>query len=427
MQKKILHLITIVFLIITATVSKSQTVLAPGDLAFIGMNESSDGFSLVTFVDICPCTVIYFTDNPYKNATGFCTSKEEFCISLTVTSIIPQGAIITYTEGSDPGTFSFTSGAGTLAPAFTSTAGTNYGFSKDNGGDNCFAFQGTYTAPNFICGIKNYETWTASGAVSCTNKSHTELPSQLTNGVNALAIIKSGGCEGAKYNCTVVSGSKSTISSAIYNQANWTLNSNSSVSLPPGCTFSVTPAVSATCGCILPVELTSFKATSNEPSVKIEWTTPSENNNKNFEIERSADGNIFENIGTISGNGNSTIEHQYSFTDDNPLAGNNYYRLKQNDFNGSFIYSQVISVKIKKNISFSIVPNPANDFFIISFGESGQKEIFIYNSFGAKIKNIISIESEIKINRENIPPGFYFVEVKNEIGLVIGKSKLLFQ
>jgi hypothetical protein len=256
---------------------KSQTTLYPGDMAFTGIRWSGgDGFEVVTFVDLCPGTVVYFTDNPYRNSSFFCTSSEEFCVSLTVTTKIPAGAKIRYSDGS-PGTFTFTAGAGTIAFAFGAQgAGTNNGFSNNQ--DNCFAFQGSYLFPSFICGIKCNATWTASGSVTCTNRAHTELPNQLTNGVNA--VVVNSGSDGAIYNCSTTSNTKANLSAAINNAANWTAING----FTTACAITVTGAVVDPCICLCNIWKEDFNTTrypgrsttganSNTVNGANDWTT----------------------------------------------------------------------------------------------------------------------------------------------------------
>lgn len=257
---------------------RAQTILAPGDLAFLSLKVSGDGFAFVTFKNLCPRTVIYFTDNPYRNSGGFCTSREEFCISLTVTTTIPAGTQITYADGA-PGTFTIPSGAGTIAFAFNSEAGNNNGFSSS--GDNCFAFQGTYLNPSFICGIKT-SAYNASGTVTCSDRAHTELPSSLTLGTNAL-FLNVGSTDGIYYNCSTTSGTTAALRAAINNSGNWT-NGTSAITRPCSFTVSDAPAdpCSVTCSCNIwsedfnttryPARATTG-ANSNTANPAADWTT----------------------------------------------------------------------------------------------------------------------------------------------------------
>ncbi|MBA3972221.1 MAG: hypothetical protein H0X46_08780, partial [Bacteroidetes bacterium] len=94
----------------------------------------------------------------------------------------------------------------------------------------------------------------------------------------------------------------------------------------------------------LPIELLSFTGYSASNGNQLTWSTATEINNDYFDIERSSNGADFSKIGTLDGNGNSITTIVYNFTDATPLTGINYYRLKQVDYNGSFSYSNMISI-----------------------------------------------------------------------------------
>jgi len=84
----------------------------------------------------------------------------------------------------------------------------------------------------------------------------------------------------------------------------------------------------------LPIELISFKAKTMKDKVELYWSTVSEINNNYFSIEKSIDGYNYQEIGQVSGAGNSSQTLNYSFFDDNPFHGVAYYRLSQTDYNG---------------------------------------------------------------------------------------------
>jgi hypothetical protein len=124
----------------------------------------------------------------------------------------------------------------------------------------------------------------------------------------------------------------------------------------------VAPAYQTICS-PAPVSLISFAGKNNDGKNQLEWITASETNNDYFTIERSADGSAFSPIAVITGQGNSSMEHRYAFTDDAiPANEVTYYRLKQTDFNGEFKYvggilalnnsppesSVLISIDVKK-------------------------------------------------------------------------------
>jgi hypothetical protein len=114
----------------------------------------------------------------------------------------------------------------------------------------------------------------------------------------------------------------------------------------------------------LPVELLSFTGRASGTVNILEWITATELNNDFFTVERSKDGIQFEEIAMVDGAGNSTSATEYSATDKYPFAVT-YYRLRQNDFDGSFTFSEIIAVQNKTNkLSITnIHPNPTTGKF----------------------------------------------------------------
>jgi hypothetical protein len=91
----------------------------------------------------------------------------------------------------------------------------------------------------------------------------------------------------------------------------------------------------------LPVTLTAFTANRTGAESVLQWQTAMEENTRDFIIERSADGKTYAGIGTIAAAGNSSTPRDYSFTDPQPEKNSNFYRLKQVDLDGNFVYSPI--------------------------------------------------------------------------------------
>lgn len=113
-------------------------------------------------------------------------------------------------------------------------------------------------------------------------------------------------------------------------------------------------------GGITPVTLTDFSAHLKGTGVSINWSTSQELNNNYFQVERSADGSSnWSVVATVDGAGNSQTAKVYNAFDASPLAGSNYYRLKQVDKDGKFSYSATVTVKVQlQKASISVVTNP---------------------------------------------------------------------
>ncbi len=109
---------------------------------------------------------------------------------------------------------------------------------------------------------------------------------------------------------------------------------------------------------VLPVTFKSFDGVMQNGQSLLKWTTTNEVNNKGFDVERSADGQVFNPIGFVAGQ-NNTGDNSYHFTDVKPLNGVNYYRLKQIDNDGKFAYSSIIQLKNEiTEFVWNIYPNP---------------------------------------------------------------------
>ncbi|ASS50485.1 MAG: hypothetical protein A3D31_13035 [Candidatus Fluviicola riflensis] len=110
----------------------------------------------------------------------------------------------------------------------------------------------------------------------------------------------------------------------------------------------------------LPVELLSFTATANDGTVDLNWTTETENNNDYFTIEKSRDAINFEEVGIVNAGENNHLLQNYTLSDLHPWNGISYYRLKQTDNDGSFVYLgiEAVNMDVPIDCAFSIYPNP---------------------------------------------------------------------
>ena len=176
-----------------------------------------------------------------------------------------------------------------------------------------------------------------------------------------------------------------------------------------GASYSISNAGNC-CLQVLPIELSYFKAELNANKVNLYWTTLSETNNKNFEVERSSDGINFEKIASIQGKGTTHQKNNYLMEDSSPTDGIIYYRLKQNDYDGGYEYSEISSVNFNmKELLF--YPNPANEFINLK-GLEPESIIIIKNVLGEIVLSVVnSDKSQISISQ--LPTGTYFVESNN--------------
>lgn len=113
-------------------------------------------------------------------------------------------------------------------------------------------------------------------------------------------------------------------------------------------------------GCaMLPIELSSLTSSCSGNVITLDWSTASEINNHYFLVERSDNGLGWTEIAQVEGAGTSSVEHYYTWSDNDALPGTSYYRLKQVDFDGNSTYSSVISVACNSTVSVVLFPNPS--------------------------------------------------------------------
>ena len=123
----------------------------------------------------------------------------------------------------------------------------------------------------------------------------------------------------------------------------------------------------------LPVTWLSFTAEKQGTASLLKWSTASEQNTKDFEVQHSPDAINWTSIGTVLAAGNSSTVRNYSFTHQNPIKGGirNYYRILQHDLNGQNSYSRIQSLVFdESNTAIQVYPNPARNILNIYLAES---------------------------------------------------------
>ncbi len=164
----------------------------------------------------------------------------------------------------------------------------------------------------------------------------------------------------------------------------------------------------------VPLDLVSFEARPSRENVLLSWRTENEKNTDRFEIERSVDGNSFATVGTVSAKGDgATGRNDYSFTDDAPLAGVQFYRLKMWDKDGKMKYSNVVKVSFDGVLAVKIFPNPANSFVELK-NISGFNKAVISNMSGQVLLSRAIYGNEARLDISTLSQGLYIVRVTGE-------------
>jgi len=167
---------------------------------------------------------------------------------------------------------------------------------------------------------------------------------------------------------------------------------------------------------LLPIDLLKWEAVKRDKTVNFEWITASELNNDYFELQKSSDSKLWKAIYKINGNGTSNSYNNYTALDNYPFPGQNYYRLRQTDYDGNFKYSKVKSIFIIDN-KLSLYPNPAKDYIYYKIADYNKEfNVEIYNTQGKLVKSFIlplKNQAEDRIDISNLKDGTYFIKYIN--------------
>ena len=192
----------------------------------------------------------------------------------------------------------------------------------------------------------------------------------------------------------------------MYCQGGATANESTAQSLTGGTCYTIFFDGNAGAACtwnfmitapVLPVNFLDLTATPSGNKMLIQWSTASEQNNSHFSIERSQDGSLFTDLGTVKGNGTTNVTSHYNFTDEGTPGGMLYYRIKQTDFNGSFRYSPIVVVNHEGRFSFEITklfPSPASDFITVSLSSDEKTDVNV-TVLDANAKPVASLTKKV--------------------------------
>jgi hypothetical protein len=167
-------------------------------------------------------------------------------------------------------------------------------------------------------------------------------------------------------------------------------------------------------GLTLPVTWQSFTAEKQGAGALLKWSTASEQNTKDFEVQHSTNTLSWTPLGSVMAAGNSTTTRQYSFTHATPFKGNvyNYYRILQRDLDGKFSYSKIASlIYDEPGPDVFVYPNPATEVVTVYLAES--QDVRLINVAGATVWRGTLSAGRNQIPLTHLAKGVYWVVAEN--------------
>jgi hypothetical protein len=177
-----------------------------------------------------------------------------------------------------------------------------------------------------------------------------------------------------------------------------------------------------------PLTWSQFQANKKMNSVVLNWTTEQEKNVERFDIQRSTDGLSWVSIHEKAAIGYSDERVEYSFTDDHPVRGLDYYRLRAVDFDGTVNISSTVAVRFGDGLAQAqIFPSPTRSSVSFRLSADLQESAVyavIFDWAGQILRTFpLSGPDNAPLPVDDLVAGLYFVEFRSEDGerLTIGK------
>ncbi|MCB9231148.1 MAG: T9SS type A sorting domain-containing protein [Bacteroidia bacterium] len=177
--------------------------------------------------------------------------------------------------------------------------------------------------------------------------------------------------------------------------------------------------------CVLAAKYADFSGYQAGRVVHLDWTTDSQTNSREFRIQRSKDGQIFESLSSIPAAGNSSRRLKYEAIDTDPYYGASFYRMQEIDQNGRSSLSPVIEVYFDPDdlLIQSVYPNPVEKgrelTVALNFNEFGHAHLLLFDLVGRVAwsdqaqmepgKNVMSVPTS------NLEDGVYFLKVNDGV------------
>jgi hypothetical protein len=168
---------------------------------------------------------------------------------------------------------------------------------------------------------------------------------------------------------------------------------------------------------ILPVTLTDVNANVNSRGVELQWQTMYEQMCNRFVVYKySKQKETWDSVGVNLCNEVSFSNISYVYQDDNPVLGDNFYKLKQIDRNGEYTWSNVVSAYwgTLQNLNYTLYPNPVLDKLYISGPSISSIEVL--DNLGRKVTNLEYNQIDQSIHASELVPGSYLIVMENMRG-----------
>jgi hypothetical protein len=172
----------------------------------------------------------------------------------------------------------------------------------------------------------------------------------------------------------------------------------------------------------LPVEGLQLSATPEGNNAELTWFTTAEYNNQGFSVEHSTDAQAFDPLGFVPSQGEGAALRNYRYRHENLQPGNHYYRLRQQDLNGQFSYSNTVQLQMgaAAEALATLYPNPTQGLASLRLTGLAVPEVQVamVNQLGQTVQTYaLSLEAgngTLALDASRLPKGVYYLKVTGQ-------------
>ena len=266
-------------------------------------------------------------------------------------------------------------------------------FKVTNSGNSTFTLPSGFTlnvGGDFGDNTNNNVSWVINGTLDVNGTMY----EKNSNGFSGTGSVSAGGLN--------------------FNQAPSPTGSGIAWNVPPG---NCQPT-GTWCTTVTPIRLITFNGVHDAKTIQLSWATASELNFDYFDVQRASADLNFLSIGKVEGNGTTNIRHDYTFVDELPIIGKNYYRLRSIDYDGFTETFEIVGVDFEGEKQFMLSPNPSDGTSIsaqVNFTPRENAIVIVYDNVGSIVGKfeLHGVSSSFNF-LERLKPGVYFAKFSSD-------------
>ena len=169
----------------------------------------------------------------------------------------------------------------------------------------------------------------------------------------------------------------------------------------------------------LVLQISNISAINKGARNRVDWTTATEAKGDVMTLERSTDGSTFTALTEMPAKGQAS---NYTYWDEKPITGVNYYRVKLTNANRDVKYTRVVNATVKNTDKLTIAasPNPVLNKVMVNISGTQQAAgtLQVSDPAGKELLKVATEANSAVIDMSGMPSGIYFIKYTDDSGSV---------